>query len=80
LWDHVKLIEAGDYGLPEFQRIFVWDDNKVRDLWDSIYRSFPIGQVMLWEPTGGEFPVRSLGLRQSDLVPRSATVKSVSLR
>jgi len=67
LWDHVKLIEAGDYGLPEFQRTFVWDDEKVRNLWDSIYRSFPIGQIMLWEPEKEEFPMRSLGRHQADL-------------
>lgn len=66
VWDHVKLIEAGDYGLPEFQRTFVWDDEKVRKLWDSVYRGFPIGQIMLWEPSG-DFPMRSLGRWQVDL-------------
>ena len=36
-------IDIGDLGLPDIQRPFVWKDSKVRDLFDSIYKGFPIG-------------------------------------
>jgi hypothetical protein len=61
---HLKRVAEGVYRLPEFQRTFVWDDERVLKLWDSLYHGFPIGQLMLWEPSEGEFPMRSLGRRQ----------------
>jgi len=41
-------IDIGDLGLPDIQRPFVWKDSKVRDLFDSIYRGFPIGSYLFW--------------------------------
>ncbi len=42
-------VRIGKIGLPDLQRPFVWQDNKVRDLFDSMLRGYPIGYVMLWE-------------------------------
>lgn len=42
-------VKNGRIGLPDLQRPFVWQDNKVRDLLDSMFRGFPIGYIMLWE-------------------------------
>lgn len=42
-------VKTGRIGLPDLQRPFVWKDNKVRDLLDSMLKGFPIGFVMLWE-------------------------------
>jgi uncharacterized protein with ParB-like and HNH nuclease domain len=44
-------IDIGDLGLPDIQRPFVWRDAKVRDLFDSIYRGFPIGSYLFWHNT-----------------------------
>jgi hypothetical protein len=44
-------IDIGDLGLPDIQRPFVWKDAKVRDLFDSIYRGFPIGSYLFWRNT-----------------------------
>ena len=41
-------VKIGKIGLPDLQRPFVWMDNKVRDLLDSMYKGFPIGYIMLW--------------------------------
>ena len=41
----VNAIEIGEIGLPELQRPFVWDRTKVRDLFDSMFRGFPVGFV-----------------------------------
>lgn len=66
--NHVQMIEAGDYGLPEFQRTFVWDEERVRLFWESLHRGFPVGQLMFWEPENqADFPMRSFGRNQADL-------------
>jgi hypothetical protein len=44
-------IDIGDLGLPDIQRPFVWRDAKVRNLFDSLYRGFPIGSYLLWRNT-----------------------------
>ena len=46
-------IVEGKIQLPDFQRGWVWDDERIKDLLVSIARSFPVGAVMLLE-TGGE--------------------------
>lgn len=45
--------QRGKLQLPDFQRPWVWDDDRVKGLLASITVSFPIGAVMLLE-TGGE--------------------------
>lgn len=45
----IAKIDTGELGLPELQRPFVWKDAKVRDLFDSMMRGYPIGYLMLWE-------------------------------
>lgn len=47
--DLIQDVKNGRIGLPDLQRPFVWKDNKVRDLLDSMFRGFPIGYIMLWE-------------------------------
>ena len=44
----VKYIELGEIGLPDIQRPFVWKNAKVRDLFDSMYRGYPVGYLLLW--------------------------------
>ena len=45
----VEDISMGEIGLPDIQRPFVWSMTKVRDLFDSMYRGFPIGYLLFWE-------------------------------
>ncbi|MBP2132159.1 hypothetical protein J2128_000080 [Methanomicrobium sp. W14] len=44
----VNNIEMGVIGLPDIQRPFIWKNAKVRDLFDSMYRGYPIGYLLLW--------------------------------
>ena len=53
-------IGRGDVALPELQRPFVWANAKVRDLFDSMYRGFPVGYLLFWE-TGAELGARQIG-------------------
>lgn len=45
----VSAIDSGEIGLPDIQRPFVWSNQKVRDLFDSMYRGYPVGYLLLWE-------------------------------
>ncbi len=45
-------IEQGDIQLPDFQRGWVWDDTRIKDLLVSISRGFPIGAVMTLDASG----------------------------
>ena len=65
---HLRRVDEGTYRLPEFQRTFVWDHERILRLWDSLYRGFPVGQLMLWEPIEIDFPMRGLGRQQSEVV------------
>lgn len=42
-------INMGIIGLPDIQRPFVWKNAKTRDLFDSMYRGYPVGYLLLWQ-------------------------------
>jgi hypothetical protein len=48
----VAKIERKELQLPEMQRQYVWTKTKVRDLLDSLYRGYPSGTILAWEPAG----------------------------
>lgn len=67
-----KLIEdihVGEIGLPDIQRPFVWPRSKIRDLFDSMYRGFPIGYLLFWE-NGYADAHRVIGIDSKQKVPR----------
>jgi uncharacterized protein with ParB-like and HNH nuclease domain len=45
----VEYVELGEIGLPDIQRPFVWKNAKVRDLFDSMYRGYPVGYLLFWQ-------------------------------
>jgi hypothetical protein len=49
LTDLMKSLENGNAQLPDFQRGWVWDDNRIRALIMSVIRNFPIGAAMFLE-------------------------------
>ena len=50
--DLVAAVRSGALRLPDIQRPFVWQKVKVRDLVDSIYRGYPVGELMFWNSAG----------------------------
>ncbi|QDP94876.1 DUF262 domain-containing protein [Microlunatus elymi] len=46
--DLVAGVDRGSVRLPDIQRPFVWPNAKVRDLIDSMYRGYPVGELMFW--------------------------------
>src|SRR6266700_208756 len=69
-WKIVSLAalkRSGRLHLPDLQRGFVWSADRVRALHDSLYRSYPVGALLLWEPRWeGEAPFST---RPWDLCP-----------
>jgi len=45
----IKYIELGEIGLPDIQHPFVWKNAKVRDLFDSMYKGYPVGYLLFWQ-------------------------------
>jgi len=44
----VSRISEGDIKIPAFQRGFVWDQDQIIQLLDSLYHNYPIGSILLW--------------------------------
>jgi len=62
-------IDMGEIGLPELQRPFVWPNAKVRDLFDSMYKGFPVGYLLFWANGTGSGH-RQIGTDTKQKVPR----------
>ena len=65
----IEEIRHGKIALPDIQRPFVWSATQVRDLFDSMYRGYPVGTLMFWE-TGADVGVRQVGGGENDGVAR----------
>ncbi len=52
LLELLKDCEAGNIQLPDFQRSWVWDEERIKGLVASVSRGFPVGALMTLE-TGG---------------------------
>lgn len=52
LHELLKDCHAGELQLPDFQRSWVWDEERIKSLIASVSRAFPIGALMTLE-TGG---------------------------
>lgn len=44
----INRIEIGEVKLPPFQRNFVWNQDQIISLLDSIYKSYPTGCIIVW--------------------------------
>jgi len=62
-------IDRGEIALPDIQRPFVWKPAKVRELFDSMYRGFPVGHLLFWA-TGAELNARRIGIHTHESAPR----------
>jgi hypothetical protein len=41
--------EGGGLWLPNIQRLFVWNEDQIEKLFDSIMRQYPLPSMMLWK-------------------------------
>lgn len=66
----IEDIEMGEIGLPDIQRPFVWTAAKVRDLFDSMYKGFPVGYLLFWANGSGGNGARQIGTDVKQKIPR----------
>lgn len=45
---YLEGLKNQQYQIPTFQREVVWNKSNIKKLWDSIYRFYPIGSILLW--------------------------------
>ena len=54
-------IYSGRLGLPSLQRPFVWANFKIKNLYDSLIKGFPIGHIMIWQAPSTYTKTRQIG-------------------
>lgn len=62
----IENIDRGQIGLPDLQRPFVWPAKKIRALFDSMYRGFPVGYLLFWQSSSDG---RQIGLDGKQAAP-----------
>lgn len=70
LMEHIRL---GIIGLPDIQRPFVWKNAKVRDLFDSMYKGYPVGYFLFWH-NSIDTDTRAIGDDTKQKVPKIVIV------
>lgn len=75
LYDLLKDCRSGELQLPDFQRSWVWDEDRIKSLIASVSRAFPVGALMTLE-TGGKVdfkprPIEGAPDAAKDVQPRS---------
>ena len=61
----LERVRSGEIQLPDFQRGWVWDDDRIKGLLISISRGFPVGAVMTLD-AGGDIRFRSRLIEGAD--------------
>lgn len=54
---YINKEENGGFWLPNIQRHFVWEENQIEKLFDSLMRKYPIGTLLIWK-TKNKIPTR----------------------
>lgn len=69
-----RRVMKGDVVPAPFQRPYVWTEEDIENLWQSIAMGLPIGSVLLWRPPGEITGSRLLGPVRLEPSHRSALV------
>ncbi len=60
LRDLLKNLRSNKILLPTLQRSFVWTEEQIEKLFDSIYKDYPMGALFIWETTWKEIKESNL--------------------
>lgn len=71
-------IRDGNIAIPEIQRPFVWNNIKVRDLMDSIYRGFPIGFIITWKNADTRLKDGSMSIGKSVIIDGQQRITAIT--
>ncbi|QXC36147.1 DUF262 domain-containing protein [Aeromonas sp. FDAARGOS 1407] len=50
----INRIDNGEIKIPAFQRGYVWRQNQIIELLESLVKQYPIGSILLWEASHNE--------------------------
>ncbi|VXC19581.1 conserved hypothetical protein [Flavobacterium sp. 9AF] len=50
LKNYLEEFEQGVFQIPSFQRDFLWTQDDIKQLFDSIKNNYPIGSILFWKP------------------------------
>lgn len=72
LTDLMKAVDTGAAQLPDFQRGWVWDDDRIKALILSVIHSFPVGAAMFLEYGNESIHFKHKPIEGSDAAPSVA--------
>lgn len=49
IYSYLEDLIKQNYQIPTFQREVVWEEANVKKLWDSIYKFYPLGSILVWK-------------------------------
>lgn len=70
--DLLRDVAEGKIRVPQFQRNFRWEQKNIQDLFDSIYRGYPIGSFLFWDTDKTEGSAARFGPASFAAAPKSA--------
>jgi hypothetical protein len=74
----LKLSDKGKLQLPDFQRSWVWDEDRIRSLIASVSRAFPVGALMTLD-IGGEADFKPRPIEGAPAEAQQASPESLLL-
>ena len=66
-------VDRETIALPDLQRPFVWEDIRVRNLFDSLFLGFPVGTLVLWHTATGR-DARAIGTDRAPARPPTLVI------
>jgi len=49
IMEFAGMLRDGGFLIPAFQRDFIWEQQNIINLWDSIFHFYPIGNILYWD-------------------------------
>ncbi|WP_408053683.1 DUF262 domain-containing protein [Streptomyces sp. CMC78] len=73
----LEWISRGELRVPKFQRPFLWRPEQMLQLFDSMERGYPVGSLLIWEPSMPLASLDSIGGRSIPPAPEGGKVAYV---
>lgn len=70
-------VERGNIKIPVFQRQYIWSDEQIVSLLDSIYRGYPVGSLLMWSTKEELKHERNVGGFKLPLTPEDYPVNYI---
>ena len=64
---YLQKLKDNQYQIPTFQRDLVWEKDDVKKFWDSVYRFYPVGSILVWKTDTELKKHREIGGHELDL-------------